>query len=163
MTLYTIGYEGIDINGFLSLLHRHAVQTVVDVREMPISRKPGFSKKILSDTLDVSGLQYVHIPKLGCPKAIRNRYRDDGNWTQYTASFLKYLDMQHETLAELASMAGKSNCALMCFEADFNRCHRSMVADAVKQLNGIQVVHIQRAELNAATSASLELEFAQEG
>ena len=73
----------------MSLLHRHAVQTVVDVREVPLSRKPGFSKKTLSDTLKICGLQYVHIPKLGCPKPIRHRYRDDGDWAQYTASFLK--------------------------------------------------------------------------
>ena len=69
MPLCTIGYEGIDINGFMSLLHRHAVQTVVDVREVPLSRKPGFSKKTLSDTLKICGLQYVHPIFLSYPVA----------------------------------------------------------------------------------------------
>ena len=91
MTIHTIGYEGIDMDRFLSMLCEHGIETVVDIRELPLSRKPGFSKKALADTLNLSGLEYVHIPDLGCPKPIRNRYRADGNWTRYREGFLKYL------------------------------------------------------------------------
>jgi uncharacterized protein (DUF488 family) len=157
MTIYTIGYEGIGIDRFLSSLQAHDIETVVDIRELPLSRKPGFSKKILSDTLNLSGLDYVHIPALGCPKPIRNRYRADGNWKRYQEDFLKYLETQGETIADLASMAAISNCALLCFEADYNYCHRSMVADAVRQLSGMRVCHIQATGLKTATSAGLAL------
>lgn len=159
MIIHTIGYEGIDIDRFLSLLREHAIETVVDVRELPLSRKPGFSKKALADTLNLSGLEYVHLPDLGCPKPIRSRYRADGNWKRYTEGFLKYLNTQDEALADLASMAAISNCALLCFEADYNYCHRSMVADAVNQLSGMRVSHIQVAEIRKATSAGLALAF----
>jgi uncharacterized protein (DUF488 family) len=154
MTIYTIGYEGIDIKDFLSLLHKHQVETLVDVRELPLSRKPGFSKNTLANTLNLSGLEYIHLPALGCPKQIRNRYRADGNWAQYKVGFLKYLQTQTEALGDLAALAGISKCALVCFEADYNFCHRSMVADAVKQLGDIDVVHIQCATSKKATSAS---------
>ena len=160
MIIHTIGYEGIDIDRFLSLLREHAIETVVDVRELPLSRKPGFSKKALADTLNLSGLEYVHLPDLGCPKPIRSRYRTDGNWKRYTEGFLKYLNTQDEALADLASMAAISNCALLCFEADYNYCHRSMVADAVNQISGIRVSHIQVAKIRAVTSADLAPAFA---
>ena len=143
MTIYTIGYEGIDIAGFLRLLREHHIETIVDIRELPLSRKPGFSKKVLATTLNLSGLDYTHMPALGCPKAIRSRYRFDGNWTRYKIGFLKYLATQHEAIADLTSLAAASNCALLCFEADFNFCHRSMVADAVKRRGRIRVSHIR--------------------
>lgn len=160
MTICTIGYEGIDIAGFLWLLREHHIETVVDVRELPLSRKPGFSKKVLAATLNLCGLEYIHLPALGCPKPIRSRYRSDGNWTRYKTGFLKYLDTQHEAIAELTSLAAASNCALLCFEADFNFCHRSMVADAVKQTGRIRVSHIRINKVRTATPEDSELAFA---
>lgn len=157
MVLHTIGYEGLDIHGFLSLLRKHEIETLVDIRELPLSRKPGFSKKTLSSALGLCGFDYIHIPSLGCPKPVRNRYRVDGNWTRYKKSFLQYLDTQSEAIAELAHMASNANCALLCFEADYNYCHRSMVADAVKQLSAMSVCHIQAAGFKTANSAGLAL------
>ena len=157
MIIHTIGYEGIDIACFLSLLREHDIKTVADVRELPLSRKPGFSKKALADMLGLNGFEYVHLPDLGCPKPIRNRYRADGNWTRYKEGFLKYLGTQDEVIADLTSKATTSNCALLCFEADYNYCHRSMVADAVKQLSGMRVCHIQAAGLKKTKSADLAL------
>src|SRR5260221_14676725 len=98
-TLYTIGYEGIDINRFISLLHEHDIETVVDVRQLPLSRKSGFSKKALADTLDLGGLGYIHLPDLGCPKPIRHRYRVDGDWKRYRKGFIRHLDSQDRALA----------------------------------------------------------------
>lgn len=143
MTIYTIGYEGIDIEQFFTLLRVHDIETVVDVRELPLSRKPGFSKKVLATALNLSGLEYTHLADLGCPKPIRDRYRSDSNWRRYKEGFLKYLKTQGDAIEELAMLAASSNCALLCFEADFNFCHRSMVADAVKQHSGMSVSHIR--------------------
>jgi uncharacterized protein (DUF488 family) len=155
MTIYTIGYEGINVDGFVSCLQRYNIETVVDVRELPLSRKRGFSKTALADTLSLWGFEYVHLHRLGCPKPIRDRYRVDGNWKLYRAAFLKYLDTSGEALRELATIARSSNCVLLCFEADHNYCHRSMVAEAVKRLAGMRVCHIQVAELRKAHSAGL--------
>ena len=160
MTIYTIGYEGIDIQQFFTLLKGHDIETIVDVRELPLSRKPGFSKKLLAAALNLSGLEYIHLANLGCPKPIRDLYRFDANWRRYKEGFLKYLNTQEDAIEDLAALAGSSSCALLCFEADFNYCHRSIVADAVKQRSGMRVSHIRSDELKTKIPADFGLAFA---
>ena len=160
MTIYTIGYEGISIEKFFMLLKEHDIETVVDVRELPLSRKAGFSKKILAASLNLSGLEYTHLADLGCPKPIRDRYRDDADWRRYKEGFLKYLSTQEDAIEELTKLASSSNCALLCFEADFNFCHRSMVADAVKQQSGMCVSHIRADKVKTKIPADFGLAFA---
>jgi uncharacterized protein (DUF488 family) len=145
MTVFTIGYEGLNIDAFMSLLATRGIETVVDIRELPLSRKPGFSKKSLGVRLNSSGLGYVHMVELGCPKAVRNRYREDGDWKRYTEDFLKHLKTQEASVAigDLSELVGSSKCALLCFEADYNFCHRSMVANAVHDCCGAGVEHIR--------------------
>lgn len=157
MTVFTIGYEGLDIDAFMSLLADHDIETVVDIRELPLSRKPGFSKKALASVLNLSGLEYVHMVDLGCPKSVRDWYREDGNWKRYTEGFLKHLKTQEAAIVELSKLANSSNCALLCYEADFNFCHRSMVADAVSKQCGAVIEHIQ---FKATTSGGRQLAFA---
>ncbi|KIF11352.1 DUF488 family protein [Xanthomonas citri] len=142
MTVFTIGYEGLDIDAFMSLLAEHGIDTVVDIRELPLSRKPGFSKKSLANVLNLSGLEYVHMVELGCPKTVRDGYREDGDWKRYTKGFLNHLKTQKDAIAELAELVESSTCALLCYEADFNYCHRSMVADAVSKQCGADIEHI---------------------
>lgn len=160
MTVFTIGYEGLDIDAFMSLLTVHNIETVVDIRELPLSRKPGFSKKALAGMLNLSGFEYVHMVELGCPKPVRDRYREDGNWKRYTAGFLKHLKMQEAAIADLSELVRSSNCALLCFEADYNFCHRSMVANAVHTYCGAGIQHINAADARTASPAGLQLTFA---
>jgi uncharacterized protein (DUF488 family) len=160
MTVFTIGYEGLDIGAFMSLLSEHDIETVIDIRELPLSRKPGFSKKALASVLNLYGLEYVHMVDLGCPKPVRNRYREDGNWKRYTGGFLKHLKTQGEAIAELSKLVRSSNCALLCYEADYNFCHRSMVANAVRDYCGAGIQHINSADARTASPASLRLAFA---
>ena len=160
MKIYTVGYEGLDIDNFLSLLAENDIETVVDVREMPLSRKPGFSKKSLASVLNLSGREYVHMVDLGCPKLVRDRYREDGNWKRYTEGFMKHLKTQDDAIAELSALVATSNCALLCYEADSNFCHRSMVAGAVKDYCGARVTHIKASAKKASPVAALQLAFA---
>jgi len=155
MTVFTIGYEGLDIDDFMTLLSEHDIETVVDVREIPLSRKPGFSKNALANVLNLSGREYVHMVELGCPKLIRDGYHKDGDWTWYTARFLDHLKTQDSAIAELSDLVRSSTCALLCYEADFNFCHRSMVADAVCEKYGAKVAHIK-----TTASADRQLAFA---
>lgn len=157
MTVFTIGYQGLDIDTFLSLLAEHGIETVVDIRELPLSRKPGFSKKALASAVNLSGIEYVHMVDLGCPKPVRNRYREDGNWKHYTNGFLKHLKTQKAAIAELSNLVNSSNCALLCYEADFNFCHRSMVANAVQKHCGADIEHISVADVRKAMPGSRQL------
>lgn len=150
MTIFTVGYQGLSLSAFKLLLFSHGIQTLVDVREFPISRKPGFSKNALKNASNESGLTYTHMPTLGCPRPVRNQYREDGDWSRYTNGFLSHLNRQAVAIAQLSEMAQLSRCALLCFEADFNRCHRSMVAYAVSQYCGASVAHLSAAKTTAA-------------
>ncbi|MDB5971880.1 MAG: hypothetical protein JWQ90_4330 [Hydrocarboniphaga sp.] len=140
--LYTAGYEGMTSEAFISRLKAEGVKTLVDVRELPLSRKAGFSKTALSKLLADRGIAYVHMPTLGCPKAVRDRYKVDGDWKRYTVSFMAHLATQRAALAELAKIGSVTTAALMCFEADYTRCHRTYVARAVSQAGALPVAHI---------------------
>lgn len=144
MTVFTIGYEGLDIDTFLSLLGQHGIETVVDIRELPLSRKRGFSKNALASALELAGMGYVHLRALGCPKPVRDRYRIDADWKRYTRGFRKHLQGQQSALDDLSAFANNARCALMCYEADFNLCHRSLVATALHEQYGADVRHIQQ-------------------
>jgi uncharacterized protein (DUF488 family) len=109
---------------------------------MPLSRKPGFSKTALRTSLNLSGFEYLHVAALGCPKDVRNQYRVDGNWRSYKAGFSRYLATQTSAVGDVATLADSSPCALLCFEADHNYCHRSLVAEAVAAVSGAKIKHI---------------------
>ena len=88
--LMTIGYEGMKPEKFLELLKRCRVEHIVDIRELAISRRPGFSKSALAGLLAKSKIEYTHIPTLGCPRDVRHNYRNDNDWKRYTKGFLAY-------------------------------------------------------------------------
>lgn len=160
MTIYTIGYEGIDIEDFLYLLQKNNIETVVDIRELPLSRKAGFSKNVLSNLLNLNGFEYIHMPQFGCPKPIRNQYKIDNNWTLYKQGFTEYLETKIDALKELTVLASSSNCALLCFEADFNLCHRSLVANEVSKKHGLLVNHLRVARFKTMKPVDSTLAFA---
>jgi uncharacterized protein (DUF488 family) len=141
--LFTAGYEGAELATFIACLRDAGATTIVDVRELPLSRKRGFSKRVLAAALGDAGIGYVHMRSLGCPREIRLRYRRDRSWTRYTRDFLAYLATQREAVAELAALAGERTCCVMCFEADFAACHRTFVARAVQQTGGPAVMHLR--------------------
>ena len=160
MTVFTIGYEGMNIREFLLMLSEHHIEAVVDVRELPLSRKPGFSKTALAKSLNLAGLEYVHMVGLGCPKPVRDRYRADSDWRRYTEGFLKHLKKQEDAIAELSQLVASSNCVLLCYEADFNFCHRSMVAEALRKHSGARIEHIVAANVRTASPARRQPAFA---
>lgn len=141
-TLYTFGYEGLSIDEFIARLKAVDMKTIVDVRELPLSRKKGFSKNSFSAALSANGIAYLHAPALGCPKQIREQYKLDSNWKTYTKDFLKYINTQDASLRELVKISHATPACLVCFEADFSMCHRTFVARAARQLGGPVVTHL---------------------
>ncbi len=142
MSIYTLGYEGLDIAGFIARLQQVGIRTIVDVRQLPLSRKRGFSKKSFSEALAQAGIAYVHMPTLGCPKAIRDSYKQDQDWRLYSDAFLAYLQTQGAGVRELAKISRATTACLVCFEADFNFCHRTYVARATRRFGAPAVQHI---------------------
>lgn len=140
--LFTFGYEGLSIECFVARLKEAGVDVIVDVRELPLSRKKGFSKTAFAETLSRHGIEYLHVPALGCPKPVRNAYRNDQNWEAYTRGFLAHLRKQKDAIAEVTSVSRARTACLVCFESDFNYCHRSMVAAAIRTAGGPPIVHL---------------------
>jgi uncharacterized protein (DUF488 family) len=142
VTVYTVSYEGRSLDEFLAGLRTQGVRLVADVREAPISRKLGYSKSALTAALERVGIAYCHIRALGCPKPIRDAYREDGDWARYTKAFLQHMGRQQTAIQDLVALTKEKRTALLCYEADFNRCHRTYVARAVAEQAGSSVCHI---------------------
>lgn len=151
--ILTFGYEGLKVEGFIGRLRSAQVKTVIDVRANPISRKPGLSKSALAANLKAVGIQYMHAAAMGCPKSVRDRYKGDGDWIAYTDAFLEYIADQSPYVADVAAIAKRSRSCLICFEADFNFCHRTFVARAAAPIFGARVLHLTATTLVADRDA----------
>lgn len=148
MALFTAGYEGIDIDIFIERLSDAGVDKVIDVRQYPISRKPGFSKTAFASRLRAAGIGYEHIRELGCPKPIREQYKKDGDWSRYTRGFRTYIATQAEAVQWVVEDASRLDACLVCFEADATFCHRRLVAEAGRELDanlGVKHLAVRRA------------------
>ena len=146
--IYTIGYEGLSLDDFWNLLESNGIEMLADVRALPLSRKRGFSKTPLSARCRELGVEYCHYRALGCPQIIRDAYKSHRSWAQYTTSYLSYLRSDEEAiesaLRELEHLAPEKRCALLCFEADALRCHRSYVAEELSaRLSGASIEHLR--------------------
>jgi len=142
MPIFTLGYEGLSPECFASILKEAGVQHVCDARELPLSRKKGFSKSAISQMLASHGIKYEHVKSLGCPRPIRNRYKATGDWSEYSVSFAKYLRKQSQALAELAVVSRAMKTCIICFEANPDRCHRKFVAVAVAERTKQKAIHL---------------------
>ena len=131
MRFFTIGYEGINVTDLFNVLSEHEISLLVDVRENPFSRKPGFSKGALSNFTHLYGKNYLHLGSLGCPKVIRQDYALDRNWAKYSQRYFTQLETQLCDLNRLINIMARETCCLLCFEADYRLCHRSLIAQRI--------------------------------
>jgi uncharacterized protein (DUF488 family) len=141
MKLFTIGYEGTTVGEFLSALQSAGVERIIDVRAIPNSRRPGFSKTPLRIALAEVGIDYVHLRALGTPADGRAAARA-GRHEDLERIYAGQLELP-EAVAEGAQMAGLAEekpSALLCYERDPAECHRSLLLSAVTP--DAEVVHL---------------------
>jgi hypothetical protein len=133
---FTIGYEGSSLEGYLNRLIKNNVKTLVDVRRNPLSRKYGFSKKTLSDTVRKLGIGYVHIPELGVASERRQELNTKADYDRLLNSYERQeLKQNGKALRDLFNIFLEGErVAITCFEADFGMCHRGRVAKAMSAL-----------------------------
>ena len=142
--LWTIGYEKAAFDRFIATLRGAGVRTVLDVRDLPLSRRPGFSKRQLAAGLAEAGIGYAHLRALGTPPAGReaNRRRQWPLFWQIVEARLATTEAQL-ALAQAGALAADAPCALLCYEADPTICHRCRVADMLAQRHGFAVRHLR--------------------
>jgi uncharacterized protein (DUF488 family) len=143
-SVFTIGHSTHEAAHFVALLRRHAVELVVDVRRYPSSRRvPRFNASELADLLAGEGIGYVHLEGLG---GRRRPAPASGNGGWRVEQFRGYADHMgsaefESALGRLEALARERPTAMMCAEANWWRCHRRMVADALV-VRGLEVPHI---------------------
>lgn len=143
-SIATIGYEGATIEAFVATLCQASIKRVIDVRALPLSRKKGFSKNQLNACLQAHGIKYVHLKGLGDPKAGREAARA-GNYALFEKIFGKHIasDVAIEALEEAEVFIREESTCLMCYEAEHEKCHRSIVADHLKEMTGYAIINLE--------------------
>jgi len=144
MEMLTIGYEGREINEFISRLKHFNVTRLIDVREIPLSRKRGFSKSALKERLEYEHIDYVHLKHLGSPADIRKKLKADGDYKYFSDAYSKYLSKNLEAVKEVYQYVVHGINCIMCFERFSEKCHRSIVANKIKEYggDGLRIKHI---------------------
>jgi uncharacterized protein (DUF488 family) len=152
VTLHTLGYEGRTPDELVATLRQAGVTKVVDVRQLPLSRKPGFSKSVLAEFLTSHGIEYVGFPKLGTPPAIRSHYKKSGDFARLKRAYLAYLHSQGPAVRELRELATQGGCALLCFERNPAKCHRSILAEVLagRTRSAFRIEHLGDRDEDAA-------------
>jgi uncharacterized protein (DUF488 family) len=142
--LFSIGYESKELKEFISILQENHINTLIDVRELPLSRKKGFSKKNLQENLNKNNIDYIHFKELGSPRELRNTLRKDRNYPNFFKKYSAFLKSKNNTIKVLHELITENNCCLMCYEEWSYRCHRSIICDEIKEIdgNGLKIKHL---------------------
>jgi uncharacterized protein (DUF488 family) len=157
--IWTIGHSSRSIENFLKMLSGHEIETIADVRRFPGSRRyPHFSGENLAKSLKEMGVDYIHFPELG---GRRTALKNSSNTAWRNAAFRGYADFMmtnefEQGIERLLKIAEAKRTAMMCAEALWWQCHRSLIADHLKAI-GKTVLHIsseKKAEEHPYTSAA---------
>lgn len=141
--LATIGYETDTQGGMIARLKAADVELVVDVRAVASSRKAGFSKTLLGDSLKDQGVDYLHLRPLGTPKPGREAARA-GRIDEMRQIFNAHLEEPEAVLAlaQATELAKTKRVALLCYEDDPNCCHRQIVAERIRQTLKCEIIDL---------------------
>ncbi|MBB4274099.1 DUF488 domain-containing protein [Rhizobium mongolense] len=141
-TVYTIGYEGTDIERFVKTLTAVGVEAVADVRAVPLSRKKGFSKNSLRSHLESAGIKYLAMQELGDPKEGREAAKA-GDYDRFRTIYSAHVDQPESAAAigKLATASEEQAVCLLCFERDPKTCHRFIVGERMGAY-GYEMTHL---------------------
>lgn len=141
MRIFTIGYEGATQAEFVAALEAAGVKRIIDVRAVPNSRRPGFSKTPLRNALAEAGIDYVHLRALGTPADGRAAARagKHGEMAEIYAGQLELPEAMAQA-AQLLDLAAVSPSAVLCYEREPAKCHRAQLLDAVAPTK--EIIHL---------------------
>ena len=133
LRLFTIGYEGRPVDEFIDLFSRRGIKAIIDVREHPYSRNRNYSRRNLESALATAGIEYIHLQNLGSPKDLRDKLRLDHDYDYFKSHYIDYLNTQTDALSKLSNLLFTNVICLLCMERDPLRCHRSLIAERLRQ------------------------------
>lgn len=146
--LATIGYESAPQARVIETLKAAGVEVLIDVRAVAASRRAGFSKGLLSSSLEAEGIAYVHLRELGTPKEGRLAARK-GQTAVMRQIFEAHLaePKAQVQLAQAIELARSRKVALLCYEADARGCHRSIVVERMQEADDFVVENLEPSRL----------------
>lgn len=143
--VYTAGYEGLHIDGFLNILLKAGIQQVIDVRRNPVSRRYGFHKSTLSKLCQRLDIGYKHVPEVGIPSESRSNLRQPSDYMKLFQNYKeKVLTAQQDTTKKIADWVESQPSVLVCMEANPCFCHRSHLAEQIANHTKLPIEHLRR-------------------
>jgi uncharacterized protein (DUF488 family) len=144
----SIGYEKASFADFRRTLLDAGVTAVIDVRDLPLSRRAGFSKRQLAAGLEEASIHYFHLRALGTPKEgrIAAQQRDYARFWEIVALKLATPEAEAQ-LEEAAAIARQRRSVLLCYEADHRHCHRLRLCEALERRFGFAPSHLHVQDL----------------
>lgn len=141
--IFTIGYEGSTVDALVKALSANGIKTLIDVRAVPLSRKPGLSKTKLAARLNEEGVSYAGLKGLGTPAEGRAAARK-GKKSELVRIFSEHLQTENAQvdLREAIRIAEVTPSCLLCFEHSPDCCHRLLVAEAMSERTGQPIIHL---------------------
>ena len=142
--LFTVGYEGTNLEDFLATLSDAGVQHLVDIRQRAQSRKKGFSKTKLSEALKNKGIGYTHLRSLGDPKEGREAARR-GDWGKFDLIYRGVLRSSEavQAVGMIKVLLSSHKVCLLCYEKDYTTCHRKYVSDILERESNRSTIHLE--------------------
>jgi len=137
ISIYTIGYQNLSIDLFISILIGKGIKTVLDVRNKPFSYKYGFNYYWLNKYLPEFGIDYKNIPELGIETKYRRTLSKEQLWRHYSIS----LERKKDYLNEASAVVRKQPSVLMCYEINPNDCHRLILAKRIQDLVNFPIIN----------------------
>lgn len=142
-SIYTIGYEGLHIEDYINKLICNGIKLLCDVRQNPLSRKYGFSKRSLSTLLPKFGIEYLHIPELGIESKKRKDLKNSSDYEILFDNYRKSLPGRQNGLTRIMKeFKTHKRIALTCFEKEAQSCHRHCISDFFALHSRIPVCHL---------------------
>lgn len=141
--IYTIGYEQSSITDFIDTLKFWQIDLLLDIRELPISRRKGFSKNILASRITEAGLDYIHLKSLGDPKAGRDAAKS-GDYDTFYDIFSGHLQTPEaqKGISDLLAYLPEKRVCLMCYERNHRTCHRHLLIEHIKSILPLDAKHL---------------------
>ena len=150
--VYTAGYEGLHIDGFLNILLEAGIQKVIDVRCNPVARRYGFHKSTLSKLCENLDIQYRHMPEVGIPSESRSNLQHPSDYTQLFQKYKKeVLVNQQDAIKRISDWMTSCPSVLVCMEANPCFCHRSHLAVPIANHTKLPIEHLRRTPCKQST------------
>ncbi len=148
LAVYTAGYEGLQIEGFLNMLLVNGISRIIDIRNNPIARCYGFHKSTLGRLSTKINIDYFHFPQLGIHSELRQNLSTRSDYQQlFTRYKQRILKTQTGPVCRASELMLERPSVLVCRETDPSLYHRSRTAEVIREKTGLSIEHLAPAAI----------------